>query len=151
VANRDFIGRGWRFPFQFDERTGGVAKDEGDNTDRQLTRVSWSIQQIIGVRQGEMLLSRRFGSRFRDLVFQLTTANLAQRLEWAAIKALEDREYGEHRAFIDQVRVKLPGSDGKADIDVAFVMRASNVPGNTVFPFYLQGTARESAETGFGE
>ena len=44
---RDFLGRGWAFPFGFDGATGGVAMSEGAENIRQC------ISVILSTRPGE--------------------------------------------------------------------------------------------------
>lgn len=154
MANRDFIGRGWRFPFRFDPRSGGVAKDQGEGTNQKLSRVRQSLFLIISVRKGELYFSRRFGSRMRTLIFGLNTANLMQRIKFEVFAAFEDRDFGEHRAFIDRVSILLPDrvrGRASADVSVGFVLRNTNAEGNLVFPFYLTGSSRTAAERGSAE
>lgn len=154
MASRDFIGRGWRFPFRFDPRSGGVAKDQGDGVNQKLNRIRQSLFLIIGVRKGELYFSRRFGSRMRTLIFSLNTANLAQRIKFEVFAAFEDRDFGEHRAFIEKISIILPDRVrglASADVSVNFVLRNTNAESNLVFPFYLTGPARTAAERGSSE
>ena len=151
MAVRDFVGRGWSFPFRFDPSTGGVSKDRGSGADQQLNRVRMSLQQIIGVKRGEMMLSRRFGSTVRDLIFNLDTFNLQQRLQFAVGRSIQDRRFGEKRVFISRLTIELDRSTAIAEIILDVVLRATNVEGNLVIPFFLAGQERAAVERALAE
>jgi len=146
MATRNFIGRGWVFPIRFDQRTGGIKKDVGTGINQQLARVRQSLQHIMGIRKGEVFMQRRMGSTIRDLIFQLDTMNIEQLFQFAATQAIEDEEYGEPRVVVNRVGVLLDRTTGIADADMDVSLRASNVPGNLVFPFYTSETERAAAE-----
>lgn len=152
MAERNFIGKGWSYPFRFDSRTGGVAKDQGDGVAQQLTRVRSSIKHIMSVKRGELFFARRFGSRLRNLLFALSTANLEQRLQFEVLLAIEDREFGEHRATITNVQVLVPTiNNDQTRLDVTFSLNNTNAEGNLVYPLYLVESERAAAERGLSE
>lgn len=142
MALRNFIGVGWLFPVRFDSRTGGVKKDGNVSLDQQMQRVRQSLQHILGIRKGELFLQRGLGSTVRDLIFQLDTFNLGQRFEFAAVRAIEDEKFGEPRVVVNRVSVLLDRGTGVASADMSVQLRSSNVPGNLVFPFYVDETER---------
>lgn len=146
VLLKDFVGKGWKFPFRFDPATGGVARDRGTGTDQKLNRVRMSIEQIIGVKRGEIFGNRQFGSDLRGLIFQTDTANVTQRLSFVISRALQNRRHGEHRVFISRLKTRLIRNMGRAEIDLNIVLRSSNVSANFVFPFYLRDSERAAAE-----
>jgi phage baseplate assembly protein W len=146
MALRNFIGVGWVFPVRFDSRTGGIKKDTVVSLDQQLQRVRQSMQHILGIRKGEVFLQRGLGSTVRDLIFQLDTFNLEQRFEFAATRAIEDKKFGEPRVVVNKVSVLLDRQSGAANADMNVQLRASNVPGNLVFPFYIDEDERGSAQ-----
>lgn len=151
MATRNFIGRGWSYPFRFDRRTGGVAKDQGEGEVQQLQRIRMSLRIIIDIKKGELFFNRRFGSRFRDLLWSLRTANLKNRIRFEVLSAFEDPGIGERRAVINRVDVLLPGVNGRAQVEVTFLLRRVNVEGNLVFPFFLTEQERSAAERGLKE
>lgn len=145
---RDFIGRGWSFPFGFSARTGGVLRDEGRGVQQQLERIRDSLQQILGVRRGEMFMVRRFGSNMRDLIFQGIDGPLVEAAEFVATRAIEDEEFGDKRIFINRLSVDRDTVTVSAIIvRVNYTIRSSNVEGNLVFPLYLESTERLAAES----
>ena len=146
AATRAFIGKGWKFPIRFDPRTGGVQKDGPPGIEQQLGRVRQSLQHILGIRRGEMFLQRGFGSTVRDLIFQLDSFNLQQRFEFAAVRAIEDQEFGEPRVIVNRIEVNLERRSGIASADADVTLRTSNIPGNLVFPFYVDEAERNAAE-----
>ena len=153
VATRDFVGKGWRFPFRFDPRSGGVSRDQSSSDIQQLNRVRQSLFAIINTRKGELYFARRFGSRIRDLIFTLNTSNLGQQLQFRVLEAIEDPEVGENRVFINSVQTApvRAADGGVADVRIDFVLRDVNVEGNFVFPFYLTDAQRQAAERGLKE
>jgi phage baseplate assembly protein W len=146
MALRNFIGTGWLFPVRFDSRTGGIKKDSTVSLEQQIQRVRQSLQHILGIRKGEVLLQRGLGSTVRDLIFQLDTFNLGQRFEFAAVRAIEDEKYGEQRCITNRVSVVLDRGTGQANADMSIQLRNSNTPANLVFPFYVDEAERGSAQ-----
>lgn len=152
AADRSFIGRGWKYPIRFDTRTGGISKDQGAGLPQKRDRVRRSILFIIRLRKGTLYFLRRLGSRLGTLVFTLNTSNLSQRLNYETLSALEDPIWGEKRAFIDKVKVTPQNRTRPvAEIEVTFVLHASNEEGNVVYPFNLTGPERASAESLLGD
>lgn len=147
MADRSFVGRGWRYPLRFDKRSGGVAKDQGSGPQQKLERVRMSILFIIRTQRGTLYFQRRLGARLHRLLFTLNTANLAQRLTYEVLRGLEDPVWGEKRALVDKVQVTpQTRRQPAAEIDVSFVLHGTNEEGNVVYPFYLLGAERSSAE-----
>ncbi len=128
-----------------------MAKDQGSGDVQKLQRIRMALRIIIDIKKGELFFNRRFGSRFRDLIFSLRTANLKNRIRFEVSAAFEDPGVGERRAFINRIDVLLPGVEGRAQIEVTFVLRRANVEGNLVFPFFLSEQERSAAERGLKE
>ena len=63
--NKEFLGRGWAFPFHFDPATGAVAYSEFEENIRQ------NIMVIIGTRPGERQMLYDFGCRIHELCLLL--------------------------------------------------------------------------------
>ncbi len=144
MAIKDFIGRGWLFPLRFSPSSGGVAKDRGEGSQQRLNRIRMSLQQIIGVKRGEMFMQRKFGSGVRGLIFQMDTFNLKQRVEFAVTRAINDRQFGEKRIFLNQMAISVDRATAIANIIMNVVLRSSNVAGNLVLPFYTSDADRDS-------
>lgn len=103
-----------------------------------------SLQQIIGVKRGEMFMQRKFGSGVRDLIFQMDTFNLEQRVQLSVTRAINERRFGEKRVFLNQMAVSVERGTGVANIIMDVVLRTSNVQGNFVLPFYTSAADRPS-------
>lgn len=91
-------------------------------------------------------MNRGFGSSVRDLIFQLDSFNLTDRVNFAVTRAMQHRRYGEQRIFVNSMTVKLDRTTAAADIDMQAVLRSANVESNLVFPFYLRDDERLAAE-----
>jgi Bacteriophage baseplate protein W len=60
-------GRGFKFPFQFDPSTGGVAQDDG------VSLVRNNLAFILNTLIGERYMNPTFGSRIGNALFMLDT------------------------------------------------------------------------------
>jgi len=70
--NKEFLGRGWNFPFHFDSANGAVAFSEFEENIRQ------NIMIIIGTRIGERQMLYDFGCRVHELLFAPSNASTAR-------------------------------------------------------------------------
>lgn len=85
---KEFLGRGWAFPFHFNAATGAVAFSEYEENIRQ------NISIIIGTRKGERQMLPEFGCRIHELLFapaNQSTAQQAARYVREAISSWEPR------------------------------------------------------------
>lgn len=64
---KEFLGRGWRFPFGFDPASGAVAMSEYEQNIRE------SITLILGTKPGERQMLPEFGCRVHELMFSPNT------------------------------------------------------------------------------
>lgn len=122
----DFLGRGWAFPVQ---TQGGVVLLSENQQD-----IKEAIGIILGTAQGERVMRPEFGSRLAELVF--SPANAAT-VSLAINYTRQALERWEPRINLDDVVVTPTGN--RLDIEVIYRIRASNVPDNLVYPFYLKG------------
>ena len=78
---KEFLGRGWRFPFGFDGAGGGVAYSEYEENIRQ------NVTIILGTKPGERVTLPNFGCRVYELMFspntQTTSTMIAHYVEEA--------------------------------------------------------------------
>ena len=85
---KEFLGRGWAFPFQFDSSSGAVGYTEFEENIRQ------SMSLILATRPGERQMLPEFGCRAHELMFAPNTpgtaAQIASHVE-AALKRWEPR------------------------------------------------------------
>ena len=130
---REFLGTGWAFPV-------GIAADTG-----LIERVSYEedIQQsiliILSTAKGERVMRPDFGCGIHDLVFAAVTTQLIAQIETTVREALRTFEA---RIDVRRVEVDTSGlSQGHLDIVIDYEVRATNQPGNFVYPFYFQESA----------
>ena len=79
---KDFLGRGWKFPFQFDAATGGVALSEYEQNIKE------NISVILGTKVGERQMLPDFGSRIHEMMFAPNTRATATLISRQVAKAL---------------------------------------------------------------
>ncbi|MCL2055594.1 MAG: GPW/gp25 family protein [Oscillospiraceae bacterium] len=124
-----FLGKGLSFPPRVDPVTGRFVMCSGEEDIRQ------SIYIILMTRMGERAMMPDFGCRLHDFVFELPDAASMALLRNEVTTALirwEPRiiDIG---VEIDTTRIV----DGRVVLDISYVVRATNNPGNLVFPYYL--------------
>lgn len=125
---RDFLGSGFRFPFQVTPR-GRLA------TARAEDRIEESIYFILGTRPGERLMQPAFGCAIHELLFapnNPATRTRAVECVRRALVAFEPR--------IDVLDVSTESTDAEPGlllIRVDYRIRANNAVGNLVYPFYI--------------
>ena len=64
---KEFLGRGWRFPFGFEPAKGGTAMSEYEENIRQCITV------ILSTKPGERQMLPTFGCRMHDFMFSPNT------------------------------------------------------------------------------
>ena len=146
VAFTDIVGRGWLYPFAFDPRTGGVAKDDPPSPLQRLQRILMAVQQVLGVKRGTRFMSRKFGSTVRELIFKPNDAPIVGLVQFAVTDAIETWE---KRVQLNNVDVEPdPDLPVRVLVAVDYTIRRTNVQGNLVWPLYLGDSERAVAETG---
>ena len=70
--NKEFLGRGWSFPFHFDSATGAVAYSSFEEN------IGQNIMIIIGTRVGERQMLYEFGCRIHELLFAPSNSSTAR-------------------------------------------------------------------------
>lgn len=131
----DFLGKGLRFPFRFDRRTGGV---EISTVDAEHARIHQSIRQILGTRLGERLMNPEFGSKLPDLVFESNDKVLKGLIRHHVADALKRWE---KRIVVTQVSFGDNATNKDRNIllvHIGYRLIRSQVEGNFVYPFYRE-------------
>ncbi|KEO83294.1 GPW/gp25 family protein [Tumebacillus flagellatus] len=131
--DKNFLGRGWKFPVTVDPATGRILMSEAEED------IAEAIRVIIWTAKGERVMRPNFGCGIHQFVFERTdptTVSLMEESVKAAIMQWEPR--------VHQVTAKVtpdPGSDGRLLIQVSYVVRSTNNLYNQVYPFYIhEGT-----------
>ena len=128
VSDSDFLGQGWAYPVRVE--TGKVVLSA------KAANIKESIHIILETSVGERLMRPTFGSRLTELVF----APINGATNALAVNFVRDAlEAWEPRIDLDEVTVTSGGEDGNVlYLQIKYTIRASNVPDNLVYPFYLQ-------------
>ena len=131
-----FLGRGMQFPFEVSATKGGRTRTvAGISVSEGVERIRQSLLQILYTRLGERVMRRGFGSNFDAFVFEVLDKSSLDQIVYNARRAIEEWE---PRVSIRKFDITLiDKNNGLLQIDVDFVIRDTNVPGNLVFPFYL--------------
>jgi hypothetical protein len=132
----DFLGRGLKFPFRFQRRSGGAQISSA--TSREHEHIQESIIQILGTRPGERFMRPEFGSRLKDLVFEANDEVLKGLIRHYVIDAVKRWE---KRVVITDVSF----DDSPQNVDsnllpvrISYRVIQSQVEGNLVYPFYRE-------------
>ena len=127
---REYMGRGWAFPFRVEPASGRIATAADEEDIRQ------SILIILKTAKGERVMRPDFGCGIHNLVFAaIDTATLAQ-----VKRDVEDalRTY-EARIEVNEVKAEAGNLlNGQLIIEIDYRVRQTNQPGNLVFPFYFR-------------
>ena len=130
---REFLGVGWAFPPQIASQTGLPAQVSYERDIQQ------SILLILTTAKGERVMRPDFGCGIHDLVFAAISAQVVARIEATVRDAL--RTY-EARIDVRRVDVGTRRLDlGYLEVSIDYEVRATNQPGNFVYPFYFQESA----------
>lgn len=127
--NRQFLGRGWRFPILPDS-TGRLGYSEGEENVEQSLRV------LLLTALGERVMRFDFGTRAPQLVFAPGGERYLRLLESTIRDAVRDWE---PRVELLDVSVEADFEEPeRVQVSVSYVIRATNTRLNLVFPFYLE-------------
>lgn len=130
LENNDFLGTGLKFPVGINKVTGRF-KMSSDNED-----IKESIYIILMTRKGERLLMPNFGSNINDFVFEVVNETNLTLMESSIKNSIQTYE---KRISDLKVEITQDGQDsGKLMINISYVISKINMPGNIVFPFYIQ-------------
>lgn len=129
-TGKEFMGRGWAYPFRVDPASGRIATAQ-DETDIQQ-----SIRIILGTSKGERVMRPALGCDVYDLVHgAIDMATMVQ------IKRDVADSLRLYEARIDVLAVKIDSSNlinGCLKVDIDYRVRQTNQRGNYVFPFYFK-------------
>ncbi len=128
--NREILGTGWAFPTSLTSGEGQIASVSYEEDIKQ------SIRIILLTAKGERVMRPEFGCGIHDLVFGAVSTQFITRVKREVTEALRRYE-----ARIDVRRVDIETGrldEGRMDIVIDYLVRATNQPGNFVFPFYIK-------------
>jgi phage baseplate assembly protein W len=129
MANDDFLGTGWAFPLAFENQGRVVRMATGEADIRQ------SLQILLATELGERVMQPAFGWRRETLVFEPLSTAMATSVREAVKNAIL---FYEPRIDIVRISLETDGlTEGRIDLRVDYIIRATNTRTNLVFPFYL--------------
>jgi len=139
LNNKDYLGVGWKFPFQINANTGGVANtsDQLDGTtsqEGQRRHISGALQQLVLTALGERFFRPEFGTRLHDLIFDPLDDTLLALLSYYVGAGIEDWE---PRVELLNVDINADVYKGVVRIIADYLIRATYEQGSEVFPFYV--------------
>ena len=132
--NTDFLGKGVKFPFQFNV-IGGTETSVA--VSQKFDHINESIQQILSTCPGERVMLPEFGSRLRDLLFEPNNAVLKA---LARVYVIDAIKRWEKRVMVKEVYI----ADSPQNLDqcllnihISYIVIRNQVVGNLVYPFYI--------------
>ena len=129
LANREFLGAGWRFPLQVTPN-GRIAQAKYEQ------RIEESIVLILGTARGERVMLPEFGCGIHDIVFAPNDARTIALVVHEARRALLTYE-----PRIDVLDVHAENTREAPNlllIRINYRVRSTNAIGNLVYPFYIR-------------
>lgn len=127
-----FLGTGWAFPFEIE--AGAVSLARYEESIRQ------SVWIVLGTARGERVMNHEFGCGIHKFVFQPYSAAMRGLILFEVGRALRTCE---PRITGVNVQVRNSGAAGEVvEIDVEYVVIATNSRQNLVYPFYLERRPR---------
>jgi phage baseplate assembly protein W len=130
ARGKEFLGQGWAFPPNASPTTGRTVMAAYEEDVRQ------AICIILETSKGERVMRPEFGCGIHDLVFDVLSSTTLRRVEREVDEAL--RQF-EARIEVEGVRVNPNAIElGRLDVAIDYRVRATNQPGNLVYPFYFK-------------
>ncbi len=137
--NRDFLGKGFRFPVSLN-LNGGVSTSALEENVRQ------SIFIILGTAPGERIYRPQFGCRIHDLMFAPNNVLTSARAEVYCEEAIY--KYEPRVSKVKCTAQANPDEPNRLDIRIEYVIAGKNDKRNLVFPFYLRAQDEDSGDAG---
>lgn len=123
-----FLGRGWGFPPQF-QKTGKEVVMLSDEEDIQS-----SLEILLSTRVGERIMQPGYGCNLDVLLFEPVTLTLQTYIKDLVFTAIY---LYEPRISPENVELNVLENEGLIEVDVEYLIRATNARHNLVYPFYL--------------
>lgn len=135
---KQFLGTGIKFPVQIDKATGHMMTSSYEEDIKE------AIWIILMTRKGERIRNPEFGCNIHEYVFAPLNYQTIVRMQRSVEEALL---LWEPRIIQTEVTVTIPkDTEGMVNIEVAYIVRATNNPFNLVFPFYINEGYGKNAE-----
>ena len=135
--NKDFLGKGMKFPPQINPATGRFVTVSEEESVRQ------SIYLILMTQRTERPLRPAFGSNIMSYTFMDQNANRIGMM----VRTIKEQIISQEPRVTDvKVSVESGAQRGVLLFNIDYTVTDSNTRDNFVFPFYLNVTAEENSE-----
>ena len=129
----EFLGKGLKFPFTFQRRSGGTQVSTATSSDH--AHIHESIRQILGTRKGERFMRPDFGTRLHELIFEPNERVLYGLIRHEVMDALD---LWEPRVIVTDVLVGPGDDEHLVLVDISYRLISCQVIGNLVWPFFRE-------------
>lgn len=129
LDNKEFMGRGFSFPFRVDPSTKRIAMCSAEEDINEAIRI------ILRTNIGERVMLPEFGTSAGDFIFSDDRAESVTALEESVREALERWE-----PRIMNVEVEAENDEGSRNllqVRISYTVRSTNNQFNMVYPFYM--------------
>jgi uncharacterized protein len=127
-----FLGRGWKFPIEFNQNSGQVLLAENEEDIRQ------SLIILLNTTIGERVLRPEYGCNMEDLLFEalnVTTATMiTNRIKRAIL-------FHEPRIKTDDIDLRPDYQEGRVEVLISYTIISTNNRKNLVYPYlFIEAT-----------
>lgn len=127
--NKQYMGRGFKFPFSVDPSTRRIAMSSAEDDIQEAIRI------ILRTNLGERVMLPEFGTAAGDFAFSDNSAERISALESSVKEALEQWE--PRISNIEVSALDNGGSKGMLELSIKYTIRTTNNQFNMVYPFYM--------------
>jgi uncharacterized protein len=138
VSNdRNFIGRGWSFPPQFESTSRSVVMTE------DVEDINNSLTILLSTIVGERAMEMNYGCSMEEMVFETLDTSMITYLKSRIKKAIL---FFEARIELEKIEINTYNiTEGTVLIEIDYIVSATNSRFNFVFPFWRdEGTELSS-------
>lgn len=130
MENESFLGRGWKFPPEFNNTMLEAEMIENEDDIKE------SLKILLSTAPGERIMQPKYGCGIKTLIFDILDETQATIIKDAIEKAILFFEPRINLEYID-LEIKEPNI-GLLMIYIEYIVRTTNNRGNLVYPFYLR-------------
>lgn len=137
MAEKDYLGKGMKFPPQINEATGRFVTVSAEESVRQ------SLYLILMTQLSERPMRPDFGSELMGYTFMDINAGS---LAWITRAIREQIALQEPRVTDVDIDTEITGTSGMVLFDIRYRVADTNTEDNLVFPFYMRAQTEEEEE-----
>lgn len=127
-SKKPFLGKGWSFPPTFSKESTSTRMLEGEED------IESCLEILLTTKQGERIMHPKFGCNLEELLFNPLDRTLITYISDLIKTAIL---YYEPRIEVLKIQIFEDDSiQGRVNIDLSYLVRATNSRKNKVFPFY---------------